>query len=146
MSTVEGTLVEGTHTDRVDGAELFKAIDHGEKDQPEIPAEVDVPGAPVPPPASAPLSATLVVVAEIAVNHLTPDNPLSPAERDQLRAALDGIEAYYGPIAGGPMVLWGHLAVIVFWIGFPRYLQIRRAREAAAAAAATAATAQEPGA
>jgi len=77
-----------------------------------------------------------VVMVEIAIGHLTPDNPLKPMERDQLRAAMERLEAYYGPVAGGPALLWGHFAVVVFWIGFPRYLAWTRAKREAAEAAA----------
>lgn len=129
------------HTDEVDAAKLFSPVDHGPDDVVDLPPDVTTDAPPAPP--GAPLAQTILVIVEIAVNHLTPSSPLTPMERDQLRVALDGLEAYYGPIAGGPAVLWGHLAVIVFWIGFPRYLSIRAARAAAAEAAASAAV--EPG-
>ena len=144
MDTATALPPAEPHTDSVDGAKLFAPIDHGEQDAIPIPAEV-IDGSAAPPAApGAPLAATVIVIVEIAINHLTPGSPLTSLERDQLRAALDGLEAYYGPLGGGPAVLWGNLAVIVFWIGFPRYLALRAAASKAAADAA--AEGVEPGA
>lgn len=123
--------------DDVQTAELFKPIDHGADDQPDLPAEVE--GEAPPAPIGAPLAETFALIVQIAVNHLTPNKPLTPQEHDQLKLALERLEQYYGPVAGGPVLLWGHFAVIAFWIGFPRYMEIRRDRAAAAAAAAEAA-------